>query len=208
MTTEGNMLVFGDALSREHRLVLVVGREANNHIPIVSRIDEYTCNALATGNFPDVKFWSNAYGLMGRFVGIETHELKYKCIKERTSPIVFCDASPAALDGELTPYRKRKFRETIPVDVIEDHLQGVFSHSNVIDRTSLVVISGILGCGLDHAVPALQSACRSSGLPFCHIHGLSSRKHTHPQREQQLRQYAGVIRSTLSDSWGVQGQAA
>ena len=208
MTTEGNILVFGDALSRKHRFILVVGREANNHIPIVPRIDEYTRKALATGNFPNVKFWSNAYGLMGRFVGIEAHELKHQCIHQCTNPIAFCDASPVALDGKLSPYRKQKFRQTIPVGVIEDHLQGVFSHAEVIDRTSLVVISGVTGCGLDHAAPVLESICRAKRLPFCHIHSLSSRNHTHPQREQQLQEYSDVIRSTLSESWDAQDKAA
>jgi len=201
MAAESNFLVFGETEKETHPLIVIVGREPNNNMDRSISIGTYADQALeGEGKWPSrVQFWNNSYGLIGRYAGLSAASMKHEGVSRKSSPIAFTDASPISLDGSVTPYQKRKIREEISQEVLDSHIDDVFSHTEMWQRTRLVIIAGVKGCGLDKAVEPLESACERFNIPSCHVHSLSSMRHTQDSRVEQLSEHASVIESVLEE---------
>lgn len=178
---EACSLVLGDTLDKDFPLILVIGREPNNHCNVIDKVGTYPSPQGCT-------FWARSHELISRYTGLQPHEFKDQCLKQNASPIVFSDASPLGLDGRYTPYRKKKLRQAITPEELADHANTVFSQSNIISRTKFVLISGVEGCGLKHAMPFITEQCDSHQIPYVHIASLSAmtKNHTQAIRMQQI----------------------
>ena len=198
MCKEGNLLLFGNTLELWHSLILIVGREANNRGEIIPELGTYAEQGV-DASWPSVPFWSNTYGLIGSYGQMTSADLKAECSTNKSSPIVICDASPKPLDGSYSTPEKKKIRKNIPQENIDHHIQRVFEHKQVVKRIKLVIFSGIRGSGLDHSIKPLELACEENSIPSCHIHGISSRRHSHQMRRNQLGEYANILESVMAE---------
>lgn len=177
---EACCLVMGDTLKKDFPLIMVIGREPNYHCNVIDEVDSYPS--------PDgSKFWARSHELVTRYTNLKPHEFKAFCTDNDASPIVFCDASPLGLDSRYDG-QKAKMRKALTGDALEAHANNVFSQQEIINRTSLVLISGLAGSGLDHAIPFVEKQCDTLGLPYAHIAYLVARtkNHTQPIRMQQI----------------------
>jgi len=207
---EGDLLVFGEAATREHPVLLFVGREPNNALGKCHAVHRYGDSWTAAGSGFSCSFWNTAHGLCAGTIGRSARSLKAACVAAGTGPIAFADLSPVALDGSYTSAKKRRLREDVERDVIGAHVDRLFSHSMIRKRVSLVVASGLHGCGLDHGVPCLDAICHELGLPIRHIHSLSSTQaaHTHAARQAQLGEDVDQVRAVVTGFLGHREQAA
>ena len=198
MSTESDLLVFGHTSQRDDKLTLFVGREPNNDLPREHGVGSHPFGWKdSNGKSKTCPFWNNAYGLSARTIDHGPGWLKAGCIRADASPIAFTDLSPKSLNGSVSSHMKRRLRAEIPSTDIERHIERVFSHDIIRERVALVVATGIIGCGLDHGMPALERICARLDLPLADIHSLSSTHHSHAQRLEQLAGRQQVIRRTL-----------
>jgi len=186
--TEACSLVYGDTLEKDFSLILVIGREPNRHSNIIDKVAHYSSP-------DDASFWQTSHGLIARYAEMDARKFKSFCKNQNASPIVFSDASPVGLDNRFGWSKKRELRKAIPASVLEQHTQTVFSQSDIISRTAMVLVSGVEECGLAHAMPFIQQQCNTHKIPFAHIASLSAmtKKHTHEIRMEQIGHQGKLI---------------
>lgn len=135
LKTHPNMVVFEKTAAKDFPLMLVVGREPNESIPVSPTLGNYDFRQS-----PNCGLWNTAYRLLARAEKnpkFGTHELKKLCIEKESSPIVIADALPIT--------QKFGAGTTIPElspDVIEQHVISVLGHHEIIDRVQIVFLSG------------------------------------------------------------------
>lgn len=153
-------------------LLLAVGRELNGITGMINQIGPYDFR-----QYPRCGFWNTSYGMVARVKGIRTWQLKQHCVRVRGSPIVYTDALPQCVPNAVVD--KLPGRENIEQDDIKQHIDAIFSHTHLVRRVRLVVLSG-----LDHRVFARSRSCIAEhcsrlGLPCIRVpffHGMNTRK--------------------------------
>ena len=143
----GNLLVYKRTLEFTHPLILIFGREPNTKRPIGNFIETYDFKSA-----PNCGFWNSSYSLVARKTGfVSTRRLKDACFTKQSSPIAYADALPFGLSNDVL--RKSERRKRLEPRAISSHVNNIFSHCDVIDRVSLILLSGL-------DAPEFQTAVR------------------------------------------------
>jgi hypothetical protein len=134
MTKHPIISVYGrNTLQKDFPLILVVGREPNDDLPMGNAVGYYKFKK-------PVPFWDLAYSLISESIGKRGMELKSLCKERRSSPIAFADiSSKPVLSGDK---RKQRIRGTLASPDYEKHLQKVASKP-IFQRVHLVIFSGL-----------------------------------------------------------------
>ncbi|NCC36255.1 MAG: hypothetical protein EOM24_30230, partial [Chloroflexia bacterium] len=115
--------VFGTTVLSTFPLILVVGREPNNNLPIAPGIGPYDFRLA-----PRCGFWNISYSAVARTLDMSTRQLKALCVERCGSPIVYADALPISLPDHVT--NKDKYRRKVIEDRprLEAHIRAIFGH--------------------------------------------------------------------------------
>ena len=208
MSTEANVLVFGDTRDRGHDLILFVGKEPNNALERTVTIGRYGDDWTGGGTGTSCNFWNRMYSHAGAMVGIHGNTLRRFCARVGASPLAVTDLSPLALDGSYTTAQKKAIRKRISGADFEAHVRGVFSHTALMQRVRLAWMVGHHGSGLDCGIPIFEAACREADVPFVHTAALDSTRHTNTHRLAELGGVAPVVRETVTDFLDAYGDSA
>lgn len=155
---------YGKTFETDFPLILVVGREPNT---------ELSCNK-SLGNFDFIKwprcaFWNTAFSILGRSNNITISEVK-KLFKEfDSSPLVFTDALPFGIKNHIS--NKFEVRKNVNEDVFLNQVEDIFHRQEIIQRTSLILLSGLQNrlykpFKLALKEKAAQDLIRVAELPF------------------------------------------
>jgi hypothetical protein len=115
-------------------LILVVGREPNNHLPF--------CDYVGTYDFrlaPHCSFWNIAYKIVADTQNTTVRELKDTCYIKNSSILAFTDLSPKPIPNQVK--NKRIEREEAS-DKAFEHIGKIFS-KDMISRVEFVILSGV-----------------------------------------------------------------
>jgi hypothetical protein len=135
LKTHPNLIAFQKTATKSFPLMLVVGREPNESIPVSPTLGTYDFRTS-----PTAAFWNMAYRLLARSdqnpdFGIR--ELKALCVEKQSSPIIIADALPIT----------RLYGAGLPIPKVEDgelkaHVNSVLGHKEVISRVRIAFLSG------------------------------------------------------------------
>lgn len=150
-TPHGNLLVYKRTRDFTYPLILVIGREPNTERKVENFVENYDFDLARRCGF-----WNSSYSLVAR----KTHFKIARCLKEacrekESSPIIYADALPNGIPHNSQSKGDRR-RETLPED-ISRHVANIFSHRKIIDRVSLVFLSGLDAPEFRVAVNAINS---------------------------------------------------
>lgn len=142
-------------------LVLVVGRAPNCDQSIGPHAGTYE---FVRGEIPP--FWSLSYGFAGMHLKtrpMSALQLREACVQSSRSPIIYADACPAGVPNGMN---LRKAIRRFDQKQIGSHVQTVFTHSDFIARTRLVILSGLrrLDPLFDLAADTYAAECRQRGI--------------------------------------------
>lgn len=133
--THPNLVAYQKTATKDFPLMLVVGREPNESIPVSPTLGTYDFKA-----HPAAAFWNMAYRLLARSdqsPNFGTGELKQLCIQKQSSPIVFADALPIT-----HPYGSGVPKPEVGENAIKEHVNSVLGHNEVIGRVRIAFLSG------------------------------------------------------------------
>lgn len=195
---EGNILTLGASESAGHGIILIIGREPNNNLPTVNRIDQYG-QQWGSGRLGKVPFWNISYSLCGKITGHHCAALKLLCVSAGCSPIAYADLSPLSLDGGWGRHQKIKTRQSVTEEQYRTHFNDIFSHESFIKRVRLAICAGHKGVGLDKGIPLMESFLDKAEIPYCHIDGLNSTRVTVEHRLEQLGGKADIVQSVFDE---------
>lgn len=134
MTKHPIISVYGrKTLQADSPLILVVGREPNDDLPMGNAVGYYEFKH-------PVQFLDLIYSLIAKSIGKRGMELKAICEERHNSPIALANISPKPI--LFRDKRKQRIRETFtPHDYVE-HLRKVASKP-IFERVQLVIFSGL-----------------------------------------------------------------
>lgn len=146
-------------------VILVVGREPNEASQFITRTGKYDFDSA-----PKCAFWNQSYGSIGRIAGLNSQSLKQICRATNASPIAFTDGSPIPIKNHVS--NKNLLREKISTQQIEQHVENIFSLDSVINKTTLVILSGHESGSLSkkahalfkHSSHEIQRNCEERGI--------------------------------------------
>lgn len=136
LLTHPLFLEFGETSKKDFPIVLVVGREPNNHSVSGKTVGQYDFLKYST-----CAFWNIAFKVFGAYNGLTTPQVKQFLIKQNASPIVFTDASPKAIPNKVKD--KNAIRETLTDEEINEHVNAIFANEKIMKRVKLVLFSGL-----------------------------------------------------------------
>jgi len=138
MSEHAAIALYADTRQFDFSLLLAFGREPNSQHGKTRGVNLYDFN-----DAPSCAFWNIAYRTVGRAASnlLSTSKLKTICEENRASPIAFADALPIGLKNS----EKSKFikRMAISDSEINEHIEEIFSHRDIINRISIILLSGI-----------------------------------------------------------------
>ncbi|HSH79123.1 MAG TPA: hypothetical protein VLA19_11405 [Herpetosiphonaceae bacterium] len=163
--------VFGETEQRDYPLLLIVGREPNGNTPMTNEVGPYDFRIHSRCGF-----WNTSYAMVARAVGLKTFQFKRRCVSLGGSPIVYTDALPQCVPNAVAD--KWSSRASITTDVIHQHIDNTFSHTRLLSRVKLVILSGLDHPVFEMSCRLIEQRCRELELrcirlPF--FHGMHSR---------------------------------
>ena len=137
--------VYRNTTQGGYPLVLVVGREPNDTLPMGHEVGEYKFPEKQSGERKKtVPFWDLAYTLIAEATEqreMNGMKLKRLCDERNSSPIAFADISDRPITSRTR--NKEEERRTRSTKDYVAHLQEVASKKQVFDRVQLVIFSGL-----------------------------------------------------------------
>jgi hypothetical protein len=146
--------VYGrNTLQGSFPLVLVVGREPNDDLPMGETVGPYDFEKA-----PHCQFWNTAYKIVAATMFISVRELKELCKEHGSSILAFADASPFTISFNTRD--KNEIRNRFGPEDYVSHAQGITSQE-VFKRVNLVILSGLEDGRYKEAVQTIKSGCKS-----------------------------------------------
>lgn len=141
-------------------LVLVVGREPNGSSPVTPDWGTYDFR-----EWPNCAFWNVAYGVLGSAASpaLNTGAVKRLAVEKAASPIIIADAMPQSIDNAVR--NKAAQRDVISDAAIEQHVENIFAHDQLIKRVKIVLLSG-LDARFARSSRIFEEKCRSLNIPL------------------------------------------
>jgi hypothetical protein len=162
MPTHPLISLYGHTLTADFPLLLIIGREPNNHIPMDDTIGPYNFREV-----PRCAFWNTAYSTAAWTVGMTARDLKLRCETAGASPIAFADILSLPIPNYVAD--KASLRNAIlPADA-NAHIDRTFSHSTVIRRVALCLLSGLSHPSFTAGAARARGHCVSAGVPCADI---------------------------------------
>lgn len=129
------ILAFRQTYNHKFPLVLVIGREPNHDSISDGSLGHYDFTA-----YQKCSFWNVAFSVLGKFNAITTKKIKHEFLRREASPIVFADAFPMGIKNFIVD--KHSIRKMQLEDLV-NQANAIFLHKNIIERTSLIIFSGL-----------------------------------------------------------------
>jgi len=138
MTHHPTILVYGDTLKYIFPLILIIGREPNNVLPVRDTVEEYDFDTAR-----HCAFWNFSHGFVARIVNKRhtARDFKQLCRSKKASPIAYADSLPICIPNETVG--KQIARSSVSDADINRHIDNIFRHRQIINRTALVLLSGL-----------------------------------------------------------------
>ena len=165
----GNLLIYKKTCQFEHPLILVIGREPNTGLEIVNSVTHYDFDLASRCGF-----WNSSYSLVAKKTGFQsTRCLKIACRDRESSPIIYADALPIGIPNDCQ--NKAERRRAICRDDIYRHVDNIFSHRGIIDRVSLIFLSGLYALEFEGAVSRIKNYIQHIRVPAIELKFFTSR---------------------------------
>lgn len=145
--------LYKDTIKKNFPIILIFGREPNNEVPFYNEIGLYDFDEK-----PKTGFWNISYKLVGDLHNLSVKELKDKCKSKESSILAYTDCSPCPIPSNISNYRKKKIRQNIPTNEIENHIEDIFS-KEIINRVKLIILSGVSGEDFRKSVDLIKNKC-------------------------------------------------
>ena len=129
------ILTYGNTLRYHFPLILIIGREPNTDTVSDGSVWFYDFE-----EYPKCAFWNIAFSVVGRVVGLSRREVKERFKNSNSSPVLFSDAFGQGIKNQITD--KESIR-TGQLDTVDDQINAIFSHAQLIERVKLVILSGL-----------------------------------------------------------------
>lgn len=156
------IVVYDNTQKANFPLILVVGREPNNNVPIDDSVGNYDFEEPSRCNF-----WNTAYKVVADTNGISVRELKYSCKKNKSSILAFTDLSPRPI--KIREKNKDKQRSQISKEEYEQHILKIFSKIEIINRIRLIVLSGVDKTEFSYVLNIFKIQCQKYQKLFLEI---------------------------------------
>lgn len=156
------LIGFDQTFERDFPLIMAVGREPSSDEEAVYGLGHYDFRSS-----PNCGFWNISYGMVAAAVGLKTYDLKRLCVAQRSSPLIYADASPITIKNAVAD--KATLRAAVPDEAVAGHVAHIFSHEAVIQRVGVVLLSGLKAPGFRRSVAYFQAACDARGIPCVEV---------------------------------------
>jgi hypothetical protein len=130
------LFYFGTTDKKEFPLALMIGREPNTDMTIVDEKGPYDFR-----DYPRAQFWNIAYGIVAEQMQLQAWQLKELCVRKDSSPILFANSLP--IGSKFRAVDTDEKRRSVTAENAKEHIRNVFSFSDLIQRVSLVIMSGL-----------------------------------------------------------------
>jgi hypothetical protein len=114
----------------------MIGREPNTDMTIVDEKGPYDFR-----DYPRAQFWNIAYGIVAEQMQLQAWQLKELCVRKDSSPILFANSLP--IGSKFRAVDTDEKRRSVTAENAKEHIRNVFSFSDLIQRVSLVIMSGL-----------------------------------------------------------------
>jgi len=131
-------LDYGLTSQKDFSLILIIGREPNRN-----SICDKSHGQFDFDEFPKCAFWNIAFKTLGAHRGLNTVQVKHLFRTKNTSPLVFTDASPKAIENKVPD--KNSIRQSLSDSEIADHVESILANEKLMSRVKLVLLSGLDG---------------------------------------------------------------
>lgn len=164
--------VYKETAAQRFPLILVIGREPNAGVPVMNFVGPYDFS-----EHPRCAFWNTSYAMIAEVVGMQTWQLKHSCVTRRSSPVVYADVLSQSIPNVVKD--KDELRTSIPNHQIEQHVQDMFGHQEILRRVAVAVFSGVDREVFKRPVDAMVVQLEQANIPYIHLpffHGMHSKR--------------------------------
>ena len=153
------ILTYGETLQRGFPVLLFIGREPND---AAARVYGHELHDFDKPS--NCGYWNTAYGLVAAATEprVPTVQVKRICRKSNSSPIVFAEAHPITIPNAVR--NKDRLRRSLSDRQIQQHIEHVISFREVMDRVSLVLLSGLEADSFDRSRALYERYFRDAGV--------------------------------------------
>ena len=188
-----SIAVYGQTEKRDFPLILIIGREPNNDIPLRYEVNKYDFDYSPEER--KCAFWNMSFKLIGEQNNLNVREIKQKFIDNNSSFIIFSDSSPQTQKNNKN--NKIKIRRNIPEEKIKEHIKKILSE-DIIKRVELVLLSGIdEKRGLERNLKCLKEYCTKLGIHYEEIPFLYGSNY----KKMKLSDKSKNIIKRISSAW-------
>ncbi len=120
-------------------LILVIGREPNTNDLSDGLVGDYDFE-----KYPKCAFWNVAFSLLARVIGSTRKEIKEELRRQQAAPLLFSDAFAQGIENKVN---NKLIIRNGQVSTANDQVEALFKYTYLLDRVSLIILSG-----LDHKV--------------------------------------------------------
>lgn len=179
MQTDSKIYVFGETEQHNHPLILIVDREPCQISNNPALIDYYGKNWTESWTGSTCRARNTSFSLFSTYMNLAGAELKSLCAARRSSPLIYTTASPriapaATTDARLSAEQKRAYRQNTPEDILEQHIELLFSQPALTPRVGLIALAGLQDCGLERSIDKLAERSRQHDIALAHIPTLNT----------------------------------
>jgi hypothetical protein len=164
MSIHPAIAVYEQTERHDFPLILVFGREPNSPHHKSKGVGRYDFNTSKR-----CAFWNIAYRTVGKSASkpVTSQEMKRICHSAKGSPIVFADALPIGLeDKEKSKYRRRL---AVSDADVTDHILEIFSHQKILDRTAIILLSGVEGTEFSRSLEQIEHEASARKIPSLRV---------------------------------------
>ena len=153
---------YGKTIENEIPLILIIGREPNTDREIDGDHGFYDFD-----KYPKCAFWNISYSIIGEIARLKTNDFKNECRKKNCSPIIYADSLPIGITHKTQ--NKNLHRRSLSEEYIKSHINSIFLFTELLDRVSIVIMSGLNKPVFDNAKFQITENTTQRNIEFINL---------------------------------------